>query len=343
MATIDLYETRDMLAVLEQTHEPGDFLLTRFVNSSPEFHPTNKIDIDIIRNGKKMAPFVSPLREGVIIESEGFSTRTHTIPYIKMKMRTTAQEFLKRNPGQTMYGGMTAKSHADKKAGKDIKNLDEMIFRREEWMAAQNIQTGQIVIKGEGIDYVIDVGMRPSHLPVLGAGFRWNESTADIQDDFNTLANLCYDDSGLNADIALCGRTAAKEMLRNESFIGALDRRRIDRGEISVKRLPKGVRYYGFDRESGLDIYGYTEQYWDETGQQFVDLIDPKKIVVGSTSARFTRHYGAIQNVETDHMGPRWPDNWVTKDPSVHWISLESAPIVVLHQPDAYACMTVLA
>ena len=341
--SISLYQTREMLQALEQIHVPGDFLLTTVVNPTAEYHKTNTIDIDVVRNGKKMAPFVSPVREGKVITKEGFSTRTHTIPYTKMKTPTTAQEALQRMAGATIYNGQTAKQFADREMGKSLAKLDQMIFRREEWMAAQALQTGAITVEGEGVSYVIDFGMAASHKPTLTGVDLWSATTATIQSDLADWADKVYDDSGLNADIAILGREAARAMLANETFQGSLDRRKIDRGEIMIQRLPKGVKYYGFDRESGLDLYGYTEKYYDEGTSTFKPLIDDKKVIVCSTQARFTRHYGAIQNIEADFIGPRWPDNWVTKDPSVHWVSLESAPLVALHQPDAVVCATVLA
>lgn len=339
---ISLYKTRDMIAALEQIHVPGDFLLTTFVNGS-ESHTTDTIDIDIVKKGKKMAPFVSPVREGKVITRDKYQTRTHRLPYIKLKRPTTAQEALTRMPGDTVYsGGETAAARANREMGKTLAELDQMIFRREEWMAAQMLQTGKCIIEGEGLSYEIDVGMNPTHLPVLTGGDLWDQSTADIQNDLTTWADLVYDDSGLTATDAILGRNASKAALRNPSFIGALDRRRIDRGEIMIERLPKGVKYFGYDRESGLDLWGYTEKFYDENTDTEIDLIDPDKVVVTSRSLYFVRHYGLIQNVEASFVGPRYPDNWVTKDPSVHWVSLESAPAVILHQPDGVVCATVL-
>jgi hypothetical protein len=339
--SIDAYKTRDMLKVLEQTHEPGDFLLSTFV-SEVEVHDTDTVDIDIVRHGKKMAPFVSPVREGMIVTHQGFETRTIKIPYTKMKSPITAQHALSRRPGMTVYNGQTAKSMADEIAGKKITELDQMIFRLEEKMAAEALQTGKVVVSGEGIGYEIDFGMKATHLPTLLTTAIWDESTAEIQSDLKGWADLVYRDSGLNATDCIMGATAASTFLNSSDIGTALDRRRIDRGEILVERLPKGVIYYGFDRESGLNIWGYNEQWYDEANAVMKPLIDDKKVVVLSRGMRFTRHYGAIQNVEVDFMGPRYPSSWVTKDPSALWVMLESAPLLALHQPDAVVCATVL-
>lgn len=339
--SIDAYKTRDLLRVLEQTHIPGDFLLSTFA-TEVEMHDTDTIDIDIVRHGKKMAPFVSPVREGAIVKHEGFETRTIKIPYTKMKSPITAQQALYRRPGMTVYNGQTAKGMADEMAGKKITELDQMIFRLEEKMASEALQTGKVVVSGEGIGYEIDFGMKSSHLVSLTSTARWSEtSTADPQGNLKTWSDLVYLDSGLPATDAILGANAAKDLLNNSTVGAALDRRRIDRGEIVVSRLPKGVIYYGYDRESGLDLWGYNEQWYDEANTTFTPLIDAKKVVVLARGMRFTRHYGAIQNVKVDFMGPRFPSSWITEDPSALWVMLESAPLVALHQPDAVVCATV--
>jgi hypothetical protein len=342
MADISLYTTRDMLDVLEQIHVPGDFLLTNFVDPVAEEHTTDTIDIDVVKHGKKMAPFVSPVREGVVITKEGMQTRTHRIPYTKMKDSITAQMALNRLPGDTIYSGRTAGDHAAREMGRILANFDQMIFRREEFMAAQALQTGKVLVSGEGVSYEIDFGMDASHLDTRTGTDAWDDDGAAIQSDLAEWADLVYDDSGLNATDAILGALAAKEMMANATFNGSLDRRLIDRGEIKIERLPLGVKYYGFDRESGLDIWGYEEEYYDEGTSTEKELIDPKKVIVLSRNLRFTRHYGAIQNIKVDFVGPRFPSNWFTDDPAEHWVMLESAPLVALHQPDGVVCATVM-
>jgi len=340
--SISMYKRRNMLAVLEQIHVPGSFLLDTFVNGM-ETHDTRTIDIDVVRNGKKMAPFVSPVREGKVISKEGFKTLTHTIPYIKIKREWNPEQALTRRAGLTVYDGQTPQQFISSEMGKTLKEFDDMIFRREEWMAAQMIQTGKVVVSGEGQDWEINTGMATSHLPVLTGVDLWSASTADIQADLVNWAQKVYADSGLNATDAILGSEASAAMLRNEGFIGALDRRRIRRGEIDIQKLPKGVKYFGEDLESGLSLWGYNEGYYDEDTSSTKELIDPKKVVVIAKGLRFTRHYGMISEVDINFVGPRFPKTWVTEDPSTRWLMLQSSPAVINHQPDAVVCATVLA
>jgi hypothetical protein len=341
-----LYTTKAMLKALNQVHKPKGFLLNTFVKGGTENHTEKTVEIDIVRHGKKMAPFVSPIRQGIVLEKEGYETRTHTIPYIKIKQPTEAQEVFQRLPGNTIYDqNMSPAKFVAQSMKKTLKEIDEMIWRTEEKMASDAMQTGKVIVSGKGLEYQIDFGMKSTHLPDISlvAGDRWDAETADIKGQLEDLGDLVSDDSGLNASDVILGHSVARAMLKNPSYIGSLDRRRIDRGEIKISRLPDGVKYLGFDRDSGLDMWTYNEKYFDEDSQTYKYLIDPKKIVVGSRNAMFKRHYGLIQNVQSAYVGPRFPTNWIENDPSVHYMMIESAPLVALHQPDAFVCAKVLA
>jgi len=73
-------------------------------------------------------------------------------------------------------------------------------------------------------------------------------------------------------------------------------------------------------------------------------MTDPKKVILGSTVAKTARHYGAIQDVEFpgDVSVSRFPKSWIEKDPSRRILMVQSAPLVSLHQVDAFAAAKVL-
>lgn len=339
--SISLYKTRDMLDVLEQIHVPGDFLLSTFVNAT-EQHLTDTLDIDIVRKGKKMAPFARPVAEGVVIEKEGYQTRTHKIPYITMKSEFNGQESLNRMPGDTIYQGQSAGSYADQMMGTQLAEFNDMIFRREEWMLAQCLQTGMIQIKGKGVNYAIDTGMRTDHLPTLAGTSRWDQVDADVTGDIDSWATKVYLDSGLMANICIMGADALRAALNNDKFKSDLDTRRIELGSIDPRRLPNGVKYIGTLNEAGVDVYAYVEQYFDEDTDTYKDLIDPSKVIVASTEIMAKRHYGLIQSPRVSAAVARYPRNWFTEDPEVMWVSVQSAPLAINHQPDGVLCATVI-
>ncbi len=339
-----LFETRTMLAALEQMLPVHTFLLSTFFQTI-ETSMTKHVDIDIQKGKRKLAPFVSPVMEGKVMERLGYTTKTYTPPYIKPKMVTTAQDFLSRNMGETIYGSNdSAASRAAAQVGKDLAYLDEIITRREEWMAAQLLQTGQVAIVGDGVNDVINFGMDASHIITLTGNDLWSDQTNSTPiEDLRAWRRLILKDSGLNADVVVMGSDALDAFLSHPDVQNQLDTRRIDLGLIDPARIGNGAIYYGRIKDTAQDLYVYDEWYYDETTSDNVAMIDTKKIVMGSTQARTARHYGAIQDLKANAAVSRFPKSWEVEDPSVRYIMLQSAPLVSLHQVDGFICSKVLS
>lgn len=342
---IDLFDTRTMLAVLEQMLTPKSFLRDTFF-STVETSNTKYVDIDIMKGKRRLAPFVSPIHEGKVVERIGWTTNTYEPPYVKPKMVTTAQDFLKRDIGQTIYGSTdTAASRAAKQVGKDLMELDEIITRREEWMCSQLLQTGAVTVLGEGVNRQIDFQMDASHLITLSGADLWSAGSAYPLDDLRAWRRLLLQDSGLAPTDVIMGYDAVDAFLNNTNVKGALDTRRIDLGEIVPASLPSGVIYYGRIKDVNVDLWVYDEWYVDPAGDGSTEapMVNPKKIILGNRNARCARHYGAIQDLKANAAVPRFPKSWEEEDPSVRFIMVQSAPLMALHQVDAFACVQVLA
>ena len=97
-----IFETRTMLAAVEQMHTPSTFLLNTFFAAEETFD-TKTVDVDIVKGGRKLAPFVSPRVEGKVVTKDGFQSKNITPAYIKPKMETNAEQLLNRNPGLSPY------------------------------------------------------------------------------------------------------------------------------------------------------------------------------------------------------------------------------------------------
>ena len=99
-------------------------------------------------------------------------------------------------------------------------------------------------------------------------------------------------------------------------------------------------------KDCGLDLYVYDEWYIDPITGTEKPMVNPKKVILGGNrNARMVKHYGAIQDL--DYGGTvsvrRFAKSWRTKDPSVQWLMVQSAPLPVPHQVDAILTAQVLA
>ena len=350
---IDIFDTRTMLEAIEQMKRPTNWLRDTFFPNVHQFD-TETVDVDLIVGKRRMAPFVSPIAEGKVVEREGFSTNTLKPGYIKPKMATTAADLLKRQPGNMLYqGGQTIEQRAQALLGKDLATLMDMIDRREEWMAAMALDLGKItmVIKGETADKTVEVdfAMGATHKVTLEGTDVWNNAASDPIADLTAWATLIRQDSGVNPTDVVFGTDAGAAFINHAKVQKILDMKAVEMGRINPRLLPNGVSYLGSINAPGVsvDLWSYEAWYIDETSGVETAMVPAKKVWMGSPNTANARLYAVIQDMEAIEEGQaavqRFPKSWTTKDPAVRWLMVQSAPLVALQQPDAFVSAQVLA
>lgn len=345
MADLPLFDTRTMIQALDQRLPPISFLRDFFFSKEVNTSISKYVDIDVFKGKRRLAPYVNPRMEGKLVERIGFKTFTYAPPYVKPKMVTTAQDFLKRNMNETIYAANDGPmQRAEKQVGKDLAEMEDQIIRVEEVQASQLLQTGKVIVKGEGVDDEVDFLQSASHLPVFSGTDLWSDSSAEPLEKLRSLKRIMLQDCGKSPDVVIMGSDSIDAFLKHGNVEQALDTRRINLGTIEpIERAP-GVTLYGRIKDVAIDIYTYDEWYIDpETGVE-MPMIDPKKIILASTQGRFSIQYGAIQDLKAGNAAvSRFAKSWEKEDPSVRFIMVQSAPLLSLHQPDAVICATVLS
>lgn len=350
MSQINIYEPRRMLRMLEVLPPVRTFLLDMFVRETNRFD-TKHVDIDIIRGKRTLAPFVSPLKEGKPVARKGYSTKSYEPPYIKPFMETNAEDALRRQPGEAVYASDPGASNPQMRAarilGRDISYLDEQITRREEWMMSQAMTKGQIHVIGEGVDDLIDLQMPASHKLTLVGPAAWSDpDNSNPLDQLRRWRRRIIQDSGMNPDVMILGADALDAFLNHPQLEKKLDNRRVELGQIDPRSLPNGATYYGTIRDVGLDIYSYDEWYFDEATGTEQAMIPPDLALIASTRARTSRNYAVIRDFDAINSGQfavtRYPKTWIERNPSVRILMIQSAPLIVTHQPDAHMTIKVV-
>jgi len=345
--SISLYETRTMLQIVQQLKRPKTFLLETFFPGFRQFDTLN-VDIDIYKGKRRMAPFVSPVVEGKPVEKLGYTTNSYKPPYIKPKMPTTAQELLNRQPGQVSYGTQSLPERAAAELGRELGDLLDQITRREEWMAAQALNGGIVSVVGDGVNDTIDFQMAATHKVTNSGGALWTAvGTSHPITDLTTWARLCAQDSGLVPNVVVMGSDVANAFINHADIkgnTGQFSSVKVSLGQINPQLLPNGVSFLGTITAPSLnvDVFVYDEWYISDSDGLEYPMVPVNKLFMGSTNAQNSKLYGAIQDMEAvEELGssmiavPRFPKSWVTKDPSIRWLMIQSASLVALNQPDA--------
>ncbi|MGR3992459.1 major capsid protein [Pseudomonas sp. 1121_17] len=335
----DIFDTLTMLEAVEQMATPRRFLMNTFFNAgAPETFGTEAVTIDIIKGQRKMAPFVHPTLPGSISQRTGFSSSTYKPPYIQPKRATRAELILKRGAGETPFSTRSPLERAGEQLGRDLVDLDSEITRREEWMCAQALTTGRIRVVGDGVDDTIDFLMEDTHKVTLANG-RWNTEASDPIANLRQWRRMIAKDSGRSANVAVLSAEAQDAFQNNNAVLKQLNSRRVDLGLIKPEELPDGVTYLGYLNDPGVDLYAYDEWHVDDEGDE-QPAIPAGGLILGSTSTRNAMLYAAIQDMEAIESGlveaARFPKSWVTKEPSVRWLKLQSAPLAGLLEPNAF-------
>lgn len=347
---VDLFETRTMMEILETIKPVRTFFLDTFFKVSRTFN-TESVDIDIVKGKRRLAPFVNPQREGKLVEKRGYKTRSYNPPYIKPKMVTTAEDLLKRQPGEIIYRPNSGPSQeAAAELGRNFAQMDEMITRREEWMAAQALTTGQMSVVGDGVDDVITFHMEATHLPVLTGTALWSDVDDSTPiDDLKGWRRLVAQDSGKSPDTCIMGLSAYDNFMKSEQVIGTdnggknlFDMRRINIGQIDPRLLPNGVTFVGTLTELGIDVFTYEEWFVNDDDDIEYPLMPTDKVLLGSTSARAERLYGAIKDLSALAPTARFPKSWTVEDPSARFAMIQSAAMPTPIEIDAFLTATVL-
>ena len=129
--------------------------------------------------------------------------------------------------------------------------------------------------------------------------------------------------------------------LDESELLKDLNTRRIDIGQIDPQALPDGVTYWGRLKDSALDVYTYDAWYLDDSAVS-QPYMPANYIFIGSPQARNVRHYGAIKDMNSNFAGRFFSKSWLNQDPSVRWVQVQSAPLPVTHQPDAFVSVKAL-
>ena len=153
-----------------------------------------------------------------------------------------------------------------------------MTTRREEWMAAQVLTTGQLKVKGKGVDEVIDFGF--TNKINLENTKQWGKSAADPWGNLCDWKQRVSRNGFANTDMVIMGKQAANLFMADSKILDLMDKRRFDIGAMAPKELEGGLTYYGHLNLPGVDIYGYDEVYLDDTDNTTKPLIPDNMVVM---------------------------------------------------------------
>ena len=156
------YTTREMMEAYDQTPPVRSFFQKTFFPGN-QTHVSEKVEFDVRKGKRIMAPFVSPRKGGKVITRQGFRTNEFTTPKLAPERALTIDDVNKRGIGENIYSKKTPEEREDERREllPNVEVFKEIMVERT---GMQNsVETYSALVKGDLADKdadVIDLSMK---------------------------------------------------------------------------------------------------------------------------------------------------------------------------------------
>lgn len=350
---LDLFRTHALIASIETLTPPTTFLRDRyFPTGSGDIFNTEDVIIEYKDGGRKLAPFVVPRENGILIERGGYNASVFKPLTIAPKRNVTADDLAVRGFGEALYSEMTPQQRQAALVTRDLQELDELITRREEQMCAEVMTTNALTMTEYADD--LEKGQEKSIQFYEGANnaiytpsANWDADGANIMGDLYEMAMMLRE-RGLAAEDVLIGSDVAAVIISNPTMQTLLDNRRFELGSIKPGDLTGGAALLGVINVYGvqLNLITYPETY-DLGDGTMAPYIPANKIIVTAPAAGRTL-YGAITQKEDNgdfytYAKKRVPRVISIPGVDVRELALRSRPLPVVNARNSFITADVLA
>jgi len=345
--SLNLFDSYTMTAAINRQVPLPVFLRNMFF-SETQAHDSEYVQTDVTRGGEKMAALVMKNAAAANVDVSGYKTQIYQPAVSSERKVTTAEQALTRRAGQNPYRDVSMQQYAAQRLGEDLLDLRNRAERRIAYMCSQALTTGTVVTledaAGSAIE-TIDYGMPSDHKSDLASGDYWSVNGKKPLDNLLTWHQMLSRASTLSPNIIVFGLDTWVAFRNNSQISGAdslFDKTKIQLGQINPSGMGRGVMYLGYLTEVGCDAYLCTESVVNNAGTR-IELMPKNKVLMGSTDARSIVHFGMVRDLEAPPRTPFFAKSWVEHDPSGRVVMVQSSPLPVLHEPDAFLCKRVVA
>lgn len=346
---IDIYSTNHLLMAVEQTAQPTSFLLDRYFQANPltDVFSTEKVLVDYKDGNKRLAPFVAPRKGGVTMEREGYTTTEFQPANIAPRRTLTIDDLNKRGFGESLLSKMTPAQRSMVLMLMDNEDLDKMITRRKEVMAAETMLTNGCIMKHiaddekNGEEKEIRFYDETSNPSVYTPSIPWGQPGADICGDLAAMCKFLAAGSCAAKDV-IVSPDVAGIMINDEKIKELMNIRNFSIGSVDPVEHTPGVNRIMVINILGrnLEVFCYEEVYKDDDGT-LKQYIPEGSVIVTAPGAGRTL-YGAVTQIEqTDRQfhtypGMRVPKYMADENNNTRTLTLTSRPLLIPNEKNPW-------
>lgn len=336
---MDIFSTGVLARVVAELPAPAPFILNSFFRTI-QTETSEEIHFDVDKGRRRLAPFVSPIVAGKVVQSQGYVTQTFKPAYVKDKRVFDANRPFKRLAGERIGGELAPAQRLQAALAADLSDQLGMLTRRQEVMAIEALRTGKVTVKGDQYpEVLLDFGREAALTKALTLAARWGEAGVSPLKDVQDWSMLVTLHSGAVANTIVMDVKAWQLFNADPAVIKLLDRFR-GADQLNSTVLGEGGRYMG--NIGDFDIWVYAGWYEHPDTGALTPFLPDYTVIITGPDLEGTRAYGAIRDEQAGFQAvPFFSKSWVEPDPAVRFLLMQSAPLPVPYRVNASMCATV--
>lgn len=354
--SFNLYQTKTMLAAVEQMEPVHSFLRDRyFPTAAGDLFPTDEVLVEY-KDGSnhKMAPIVVNGVSGITVNRNGYKSFRMEPPTVAPKRTLSEDDLRKKGFGENVFSQLTPAQRQAELLARDLTEMDEMHTNREEFIAAKCMFENGYTLKqyadeygkGHFKPYELNFYDGDANPAVYTPGALWNAADSTKLADLHLMVRMLTTAGNAATDVIL-GADAADAIMNDAAIQKLLDLKNYNIGNIDPALMQNGAALLGVLNVRGhhLNLITYDGTYEDEETGAITPYVPAKSICVTAPGAGRAL-YGCVTQIEQgdgafhSYMGRRVPRYWADKDGRELMVS--SKPLFIPKTKNPFITATVL-
>lgn len=295
LPTIQMIEAVNLIKPAET------YLLDTFFSKKLPVSNSEWVNVEYRKGKRLLAPYIVEGAKAVTLERDGSQVKMYNAPMLGIRRVITSKDISRRMFGETpIYSQLTDAERADQIMAADFRELQDAIQNKKNYMAAELLQTGKIIVEGyaddgttirvDTIDFNFD--------GITTVTNSWATPATDIYKDIYNAVNKIAEEVGELPDIMIVGKNVEQYILNNkttEKWLMIPNAQAGNFANLAPKYQSAQTRYIGRINALGLEVYSYLATYYD--GSSVKPFINEDTAIIG-IGGRGKQVLGAVTLME---------------------------------------------
>ena len=348
-----------MLDAYRQQVEAPRFLSGFFGSPARNFHNTEDVEIDILREDEEVAVTVADITAGPRLnEATKLTNKRFTPPVFKEAGPISAYRLPKRQPGVDPYTDPNFQANAMVAALDISRKCEQKVRRAVELMASQVLQTAKLALiddTGAGT-FAVDFKPKAAHFPTTGTSWVTIGSSTPI-DDVESLCDVILTNGRSEPENAIFGRTAMMNFMKSTQVQTIADNRRFNLIQLDAPTMRgQGGKYRGtlVAGQYRLNLWTYGGRYKHPQSGVITKYVADDSVII-LAPGRLDLTYGAIPTIGPldPRVLPFLPGRvsssangidlhqtaWIEKDNTALTVQVSARPLTIPTAIDTFGCL----